>query len=445
MSYGTDMDSVVVKSGGGVKAPRVQDLVKLLEYPNKNGKAVWVTIRLFGPVYSLAELWVKANNKPDSNKAFPKICRCYDPTTHQVVADKYDPFYDELQREKDADIPKDKQLIRYQRYFYMQAIVRKLERQIPANNPLTAKEKKTGFKDIESDSFTPVVVVRLTDNLLRQIQDMKEDNIVTSKKTGKKTAYAVNHERFGRDIMIRFDENEKVVAQKYQVKLVVDGGRTPLTDEEKSYLKWDLEAIYPEEESEEAVKRDFESWAKRMGLGKKREIKDEVADNYDAFDEADEDEPPFDPPKKNKKSQPVDDDIDDSDDDEIEDDDDFEEKPKSKKKVAKKKVEDDDLDDDDSDFDDSEDDDSDDDSDDDFDNDDDDFDEDEPKSKKSSKSKKKVEDDDLDEDEDDFDEDDFDEREPEPKPKKKVAKKPVKKAKKKVEDDDDLDDDDSDW
>ena len=426
MPHGTDMDSVVVR--GNTSQAQDKDLVKFLEYPKVKGKPAWVTLRLFGPVYSKAGFWVKAKRYTgNKGKAFFKVCRCYDTETHQIVADKYDPFYDEWRRERDENIPREEQLLTYQRYFYMQAIVRKLQDNMPAKNKLTANEKKSGFKEMESDSYTPVVVVRLTASLLQQIQDMKEDNVVKFK-TGKRTAYSVNHEKYGRDIMIRFDDSDGVApSQRYAVKLVVDGGRTPLTDEEKAYLKWDMEQLYPEEESEGQIRRDFESWAKRIGL---------TADE----DDEDDDRPKARKPKVEKKKKKVEDDFDEeeSDTDDTDEDDDFDDEPpkKSKSKPAKKKkVEDDedDFDEDESDESEESEEDESDDSDDDFDED-----EDEPpfeeKKPKSKSSKKKVEE----EDEDDFDEDDFDDEPP-----KKSKSKPAKK--KKADEDDDFEDDDEEW
>ncbi len=438
MARGTDMDAVVVREQRS--SFKINDVVKLLEYPKVKGKPAWVTVRLFGPVYSQATFWVR-NDRSNPRKKFPKIVRCYDCEQHKIVADKYDPFYDYYRQELDENVEFKNRLLQYSRYFYMQAIVRKLQDDMPSKNRMTAQEKKTHIKDPESESYTPVVVVRMTNKLFKAIQDLKEDNVVKFK-DGKRTAYSVNHEKYGRDIMIRYDDSDGVAAgDRYQVKLVVDGGRTPLTDEEKQYLQWDMESIYPEEESENKIRQDFESWAKRMGIGKKRHIEDAEDENDSFDDDADDLEP------KAKKSKKVQEDYDD-------DDDDLEEEPpkkakKSKKtsldnediagdydafdeeeetpKKSKKKVkaveedEDEDLDD----------------SDDSEEDDDDDFEEEPPKKKKVVK--KKVEEEE--EDEDDFDEDDFDEPAP-----KKTKKKVVKK---KVEDDDDEDDDedldDSDW
>lgn len=449
MPRGTDLDAVTVR--GSTNTFRMSDVVNMLEYPTKNGKAGWVTIRLFGPVYSDAFFWAKA--KQGSTKSFRVSCRCYDPDTHQCVPEKYDPWYDEYRRECDENIDRKDRLLQYSRYFYMQAIVRKLQDNMPAKNRLTAQEKKTGFKDPDSDSYTPVVVVQLTPKILSAIQDMKEDNIVKLK-SGTRKAYHVTDEKFGRDIMIKKDMSPGVApGDIYQVKLAVDSGRTPLTEEEKEYLTWDMNTIYAPEQSEAEVKRDFESWARRMGLTK-RKVEPEVEEDDDDMEDFEEERSTPKLKKSPKKSE--EDDFEDDDSDDFEDDEEEEEEtPKVKKsKKSKKSVEEDE---DDFDEDDSEDDFEDDeeeskpakksskksvkDDDDDFDEEDD-FEDDEeeetPKPKK--KSSKKV----VEEDEDDFEDDDEEEEEPKP-VKRSAKKKPVKKSKKVVDDDDEFEDDDDDF
>lgn len=421
MPRGTDLDAVTIR--GSSNNFRMSDVVNMLEYPTKNGKAGWVTIRLFGPVYSDAFFWAKA--KQGSNKSFRAPCRCYDPDTHQCVPEKYDPWYDEYRRECDENIDRKDRLLQYSRYFYMQAIVRKLQDNMPAKNRITAQEKKTGFKDPDSDSYTPVVVVQLTPKILSAIQDMKEDNVVKLK-SGTRKAYNVTDEKFGRDIMIKKDMSPGVApGDIYQVKLAVDSGRTPLTEEEKAYLTWDMNTIYAPEQSEAEVKRDFESWARRMGLTKRKVEEPEVDEDDDDTDDFEEERStPKLKKKVSKKPEVEEDDFEEDDsDDDFEDE---EEAPKKKPaKKSKKVVEEEDEDD------------LDEDSEDDFD----DEDEEEPAPKKKSSKKKVVEEED---DEDDFDDEDEEE---EPKPvKKSPKKKPVKKSKKVVEDDDDeFEDDDEDF
>ena len=172
MTRGTDMDAVVVRSREERKKPT--DIFTLLEYPSKNGKPAWVTIRLFGPVFSEGTYWVRAK-RDNPKSSFPAPCLSYDYNTHQRTSDKEDPWGDELQRERDAGM--DQPYIRYQPYLYMNAIVRKEQSREPARNRLTAEEKETGFKDKDSDSWTPVVVVRFTPSLFKKVQDLSSMSI----------------------------------------------------------------------------------------------------------------------------------------------------------------------------------------------------------------------------------------------------------------------------
>ena len=440
MSRGVDMDSVVANSRN--EQFRITDVVSIFRPSSTRG---WTTLRLFGPVYANATFWVKTK-RGDGAKVFNQQCRCFDPETCQVVSDKYDPWYDEYRRELDENIDSKDRLIQYSQYFYMQAILRKEQNNEPRKNRMTEEEKETGIKEVHSDSWTPVVVVQLTRNVFKKIQEMKEDNIVKLK-SGTKKAYNVNDVKYGRDIMIKYDDSTGVaIGDRYQVKLVVDEGRTPLTEAEQNYLKFDLDKIYPPEESDSDVKRNFMSWAKHVGLEElhssddsedddkddeelespkrksKKLAKSKPVDDEDDFDDDSEDDEEVSHPKlkksksKKSKSDDEDDDFDDESDDEEED-----EKPSKKVKSKKSKSDDeeDDFDDDESD---------------------DDFDEDEkPKSKKKSKTVDEDED-----EEDDFDEDEDEEEEKPKKPSKKSKVKSKTKSKPKKSDDDDFDDDDDD-
>lgn len=441
MSRGVDMDSVVANSRN--EQFRITDVVSLFRPSSTRG---WTTLRLFGPVYANATFWVKTK-RGDGAKVFSQQCRCFDPETCQVVSDKYDPWYDEYRRELDENVDQKDRLIQYSQYFYMQAILRKEQQNEPRKNRMTEEEKETGIKEVHSDSWTPVVVVQLTRNVFKKIQEMKEDNIVKLK-SGTKKAYNVNDAKYGRDIMIKYDDSTGVaIGDRYQVKLVVDEGRTPLTEAEQNYLKFDLDKIYPPEESDSDVKRNFMSWAKRVGLD---ELHD--SDDSDEDDSDDDFESPKRKSKKPAKSKPVDDEDDDFDDDEDSDDSEDNHPKLKKSKKSKSDEEDEDFDDDDdSDEDEEEDekpskkvkskksksddeeddfDDEDDESDEDFDDDD----EEKPKSKKKSKT--------VDEDEEDDFDDDEDEEEKPKKPSKKSKVKSKTKSKSKKSDDDDFEDDD---
>lgn len=440
---GTDFDEV--KTNNRQEKQSVTDKVSLLKFPE--GK--WTTIRPFGGLFSYVTYWCKIDPKDTSPKAkrFPVISPSWDPKTQQFDSTIYDPWLElansqTLDKEdKDA---RSKQLVQIQKTFYINAISRAAQKNAPARMPKpTSEERKSGFKDKDSDTFTPWVALPLGVSLVGKIKDLTGLNVVESKKTGASKAYPVSNEKFGCEIRVLFDKN-KSPTDMYQVQL---GQRVAITEEELAYLQWDLSELVTPVTDEAANRRDFEGWAKRMGLktNKKRkheveEFDDEELDNDVEEDEDDEDEAPKKkgkvaakkaPAKKGKK---VVDEDEDEDEDEEDSDFDEDEAPKSKKKAPAKKVaakgkkkvvdEDDEDEEEDDDFDDEE-----------------DEDEDEPVKKSSKKAPakkgKKVvdEDDEEDEDEDEEDEDEA------PKSKKKVA---AKKGKKVVDEDDDDDFDDED-
>jgi hypothetical protein len=490
---GTDFDNV--RTGNRSDKPKITDKINLFKFPEKK----WVTFRFFGPTFSYATGWVKTKTKDGKPTKFPVSFPSYDPDTQQFDTTKYDPWYAIVQEEEDIR-ENDKKTVQVAKKFYCNALSRAAQKQQPSRLPKpTAAERKSGHKDKDSETWTPWVALALPGGAIRKLAELKPLNTVTSKKTGSTTAYAVSHDKFGCDVRIMFDST-KAPAEQYSVQI---GERSPLTEEELAFLTWDLSDLAAES-TEEETKRDYESWAKRMGIKVKSKGKKAAEDDYEEdedLDEEDEDEDDEPAPKKGKgkpapakKAAPAkgkgkkaaeedeEDEDEESDDfdDEDEDEDDAPPPKKGKAAPAKKgkKVEEDEEDEDDFGDDEDEDEDSDDeddqdseDEDDDLDDEDEDEDEDdEPAPKKGAKkapAKKPVakgkkaaveEDEDEDEDSDDEDEDDFDdEDEDEAPPPKKGAKKPVAKApakktaakSKKVveeedEDDDDFDDEDED-
>src|SRR5471030_1847217 len=417
---GTDFDEVV--TGGGKKA-KITDKVQVYKFPEKK----WVTFRLFGSIYTYGGYWMQYKSKEGKKGRFYTPAPSFNPETQQREASIYDPWRDLLASQ--VDMKKEDQLGNFTKQGFMNGISRKMQKDAPRKLPkIGKKEAKSGFKEKDSDSWTPVVPLRLTTSVLGKLKEQGALNVVEKK--GQSKAYPVTHEKYGCDVRIYYDSS-KAPADQYQV--VISDKKTPLTEEELEYLKWDLSDL-ESAPSKEEVKADFENWAKRNGVKLKSK---KSRDEDDEDEEDDEDDEPKSKKSKGKKSKGKsksdDDDEDEDDDDEDDDldDDDEDDEPKAKKKKAKSKKSDDE-DEDEDDLDDNDDDDLDDD-------DDDDDDDDEPK-KKKGKKKSKSDDDDDDDDLDDDDEED----EPKSKKSKKPAKVKGKSKSKKDEDDedDDLDDDD---
>ncbi len=406
-SFGSSKPSV-----GREKAPQLNEQVDLLEWPKKGNS---VTVRLLGPVAPRGVHKIKVTKRTGEETEITKACLAFDPSIDDKDSDKHCPYCE-----------MDKSMQRYSKVYFINVIDRRLTEDAPAKIRKTAEEQKTGHKDMDSNSWTPVRVLRVPSTLALRFKTLGERNVVKTK-DGEKKAFPATHPRFGFDIDVSFDKSLPA-ANMYSADRNTEEKYTPLTEEEKAYLTYDLEPLY-EPEDEAVAESEAESLSSRWGDShpdekSKRKAKDEEDDDIprskskknakskvDDYDDED-DEPPR---KKKAKSKNEDDDLD------LDDDEDDEEPVRKKKPVAKskKKVDDDE--------------------DDDLDLDDDDEDDEEPVRKKKpvSKSKKRTVDED---DDDDLDLDDDDE-EDEP-PKKKASTKSKKKV---VEEDDDLDlDDDED-
>lgn len=375
-------------SGFGSLQPRTgsKDSVKLDEVieMHKWPADEWSQVRFIpGKILPVKRHWIKIlAGKEKKEITIPRYCIAFDPENENEPRKNANgkPVkcpYCELTHGQDGSA-------RYEFFYLANAIIREIQEDEPRKKAEpTKEERKTGFKDIRSKSWTPIRVCRITSSVAQRIQELSEGNMVKGKDKSKK-AYDVTHEKYGIDIRVKFKPKgagtDKYSADKDE--------RTPLTDDEKAYLKWKLDSELLDVTGRMEQKQAEEDF-KRMDVVGGDTPDDEDDDGYNLGDE---------PKKKGKKSKKA------FSDDEDDDEDD---KPtKSKKKKAA--FADDDEDD-----------------------------EDEPKKKKGKKSKK-SDDDDEDEpkkgkkkkpafsDDDDDDEDD--------KPKKK------KKAKKSKSDDDDEDD-----
>lgn len=360
---GHDLDDFKGNTGRNDR-PRPEDLVDLYKIP----KNTWVTLRPVGGIFVTAGYWVTTKKKDGkSTGRFFQDCPSWDPDTQQQDSTVFDPWRDSAERLN----TKEEKVIQFARSCYMNFIVRSLQRDKPRKlKEPTKDERKSGFKDKDSETWTPYRPVRMPPSLVTKIQQLKGINIDEDDESAE--AYAVNHPKYGCDIRVYYNPDNPPATQ-YDVQI---SKRTPLKKEERGYLPYDLSVLVGERQSEEEVKRDFESWARRNGYKLGALLKSLDDDDDDGFGDDDDDDRKS---KKSKKSKSKksdkksskkskksrDDDDDDLDDDDYDDEDEDEEdekpskKSKSKKsaKKSKKSDDDDDFDDeDDDDFDDEDDD-----------------------------------------------------------------------------------------
>lgn len=415
------------RKGGNNDSVKLEEVIQMLHF--KDHADEWVRLRLLERgLLAVKRHWCKIiAGKEKKEISVPRFCLTFNPNDESTpVADVECPYCSADTGDRDTSP------VTSEFFYLMNAIVRDIQDDEPSRKAeLTSKEKKTGFKDIKSKSWTPVRVVRLTNTVVARVQELGETNIVKPKKTGDKKKdkaavakpFDLSHPKYGVDINVKF-KPKAAGSDKYSVDKA-DDGRCALTEEEKEYLVWDLSEGLLDLCGRMGPKQALEDF-NRMELNGGEDIDDDEDDDDDiplgkkkkkgdkakskkkgksAFDE-DEDEDDDDEPKskkkkskdkssssKKKKSSKSDDDDDDDEDDDEDD------APKSKKKKSKLK---------------------------------------DKASSKKKKSKSKSDDDD--------DEDDDEDEKPSKKKKsskdKKSSSKDVKKKKKPSRDDDDDEDED---
>lgn len=342
------------------KDPKPQDIIDVLTYPDGD----WLSARFVGPLVAYGGHWLglEAPNPKKMTKSFYKPCLRFDPETEERDTTKYCPYCDD-----------ETGWIRNDTVYYQNAIIRALQEDKPKKvREHTKSERKTGFKEKGSKSWTPVRALRITPGFIRDIKNTAALNRHKAK-DGTKKSFGLTHPKYGCDVEIMYD-SKAAAGKKYSIQ---KGDKSRLTEEEEEYLMQQVEGLIKAEKEKDA-KSEYARWKKRV---------DKMLEEEGG--------------KKGKKSKSRDDD-----DEDDEDEDDEDDAPKGKKGKKSKSREDDDED---------EDEDSDDDEDEDEDSDDEDEDEDEnefkskkskkSKSKKSKKKSKKSKSRDEDEDEDDEDED----------------------------------------
>ncbi len=398
-------------SGFGTLQPRTgnKDSVKLDEVIelHKFPADEWSQIRcLPGKILPVKRHWISIIAGKDKKEiTIPRYCIAFDPNHEgeprkDAKGKEVKCPYCDLTHGKDGSA-------RYEFFYLGNAIIRELQEDEPRKKAEhTKEEKKSGFKDIRSKSWTPARVCRFTSTMASRIQEIGEGNTAKDKKSGTKKAFDVTHEKYGCDIRVKF-KPKAPGTDKYSID---KDERTPLTEDEKAYLVWKLDETLLDVTGRMDAKQALEDF-KRMEIVGGDTPSDDDDDDGDGYSLGDDDEPKKGKKGKKKSKAFSDDDEDDEDD-----------KPKKKKK-SKPAFSDDDDDEDD-----------------------------EPKKKKGKKSKSKSDDDDDDEDDEPKKKkgkkskkssDDDDEDAPKKKSKAdkskadKKSKKSAKKGKKSAWDDDD--------
>lgn len=337
-------------SGFGSLQPRTgnKDSVKLDEVitVHKWTPDKWDVARFLpGKIISVKRHWIKIlGGKEKKEITIPRYCLAHDPNDESKPRMMPNPNYVEgskKAKEKDEFIPipcpyctlthgndQSGASARAEFFYLANAIIREIQEEEPRKkDEHTKSERKTGFKDIRSKSWTPVRVCRLVSSMAARIQELGEGNIVKDKESGKKKAFDVTHEKYGIDIRVKF-KPKAAGTDKYSLD---KDERTPLSKDEKAYLIWELDDKLLDVTGRMDLKQANEDF-KRMEIVGGDTPDDDDEDGYTLGD--DDDAPKG--KKSGKKKKPFEDDDDDEDDD----------APKKSKKSKKKVLDDDDDDDD---------------------------------------------------------------------------------------------------
>lgn len=331
---------------------RLEEVVKLLEFaPDEI-----TPFRLIGDqILSIKRHWIKIYaGKEKKVIKIPRYCLKHNPLNEDEPHDVHCPYCELSHGGGDSNATAS-----YEFFYLMNAIDREEQENEPAKkSDPTKSEAKTGFKDPNSKTWTPVKVVRIPSSVASRIQELKDLNKAKNKKTGKTATYDLDHPKYGCDVMLRYKPKASGT-DKYSVD---KGDRTPITDEEKEFLTYNLSpelltltGLLSEKEAAEDFKRneyvggdetdedddDEDSYSlgkgkkKKKGDKKKSKSRDDDEDDDDDDDDEDEDEKPSKKKKSKVKSKKKSKSRDDDDDDD--DDDDEDEKPAKKKKSSKDK------------------------------------------------------------------------------------------------------------
>lgn len=303
---------------GGTDSLRLNEVIEMHSWPSDE----WSVVRFLPtPILPVRRHWIKIiAGKEKKEITIPRYCISFNPH------DENEPRKDE--KGKDIECPYcslthgQDGSARYEFFYLANAIVREIQEDEPRKKAqLTKEEKKTGFKDIRSKSWTPVRVCRITSSVAIRMQELSESNMVKTKKG--KVAYDITHPKYGCDVRVKY-KPKAAGTDKYSAD---KDERTPMTEEEQGYLVWKLDDELLDVTGRMGAKQALEDF-KRMDIVGGDTVEGE-GEGIDLGDDDDDDSGSFSKSKKSKKSSKSKRSAFDDDDDDDE--------PKKPKKTSKKK------------------------------------------------------------------------------------------------------------
>ena len=264
-------------AGGGDRAPRIDQIVEL--FKPRGDK--FYTIRFVGPIFSYGAHWFEINKKDGGTASISKECLAWDDTTESVDSDRLCP-YCKLDEKGRPTV-----------HYYQNIIIRDEVENAPAKMRRTASEKESGFKEKDSESWTPVRVMRLPPGAVVALRDMAELNKHGQK--GSKKPYAVDHEKYGCDIIYKYKPKEAGNAKHNFQK----GDPSPITEEEDEYLLWNIEDMVKPDDLK--VAKDEANRLRSRLVNEPDEEEEEEEGEYPKKKKPSFEEDDDEPPKKKRK------------------------------------------------------------------------------------------------------------------------------------------------
>ena len=282
---------------GDRKRKRLEEVVDMIEL-----KKDLATLRLVGPLVPYAQWWIDITTKDGKKVSIPKVPQAaLDPKTGELDSSTDDPY---------SEVPG----ARLQVFYLINAIDRDAQENEPRRKSSpTQKEDKTGFKEKDSSTWTPVGVVRIPPMVAQNLQALETKNRYKIKsKDGRSRVktFDLMHPKYGRDVYISKDKDATSPSTMYKSSLA---DKSPLTDDEMDYLIWDLDGLAQEggpfepESAEEARREADALMGKGDGLPSREDgdednlEEDFLEEDGDGEDMEDLDELPWDDPDEDEK------------------------------------------------------------------------------------------------------------------------------------------------
>jgi len=217
---------------------KIEDLIDVFKFPNKK----WSKIRLIGGITSYSHFWFPIVTKDERKTSIPKMAISWDADQQTLDSTIPDPYRDLAARVEGT---------RLSPYIFGNAIIRELQDSEPAKKaPMTSSEKETLYKEKDSDSWTPVRVLRLPPGLAMKIKNLGKLNTHPDE-DGVKRSRPVSDVKYGTDIAIYYDKDAEP-SNQYQVNI---RDHAPLTETEIDYLMYKLDNLVQPDSIEEATRQ----------------------------------------------------------------------------------------------------------------------------------------------------------------------------------------------